>query len=347
MKMTTRIKNFIKAPASFSCRKIANLCKDEDLDKEFMFKYKEYLNWKILLVRYAHKFTFEELDLLLPIIRNRKLHWEFITTQTFNEKQLDYFLKEHIYNSHWIFRWQKVSEKFIDDHFSKGDMSDICEFQALSEEWLRKHIEDINTSIYGGKICWDKISQYQVLSEKFMKDFNHKLDWRALPKYQNMSNKFIKEYADKFWWGDFPYDKLSEEFIEEMADRIYWPELCKRKKLSNQFIEKWAYKIDWFKLCYFNKVDSSILSKYADKLDFDWSVLTDRQDLSEEFLREFANKIEWTRIIRSRKLNENFIREMYNVLGDNVVWVFKTHFSNGDNYSDQFKKEIKDRYYNE
>ena len=345
MKMTTRIKKFVKDPKSFSCRKIANLCRDEELDHEFMFKYQIYLNWKILLVKYAHQFSFEELDLLLPIIRNRKLHWEFITTQTFNEKQLDYFLKEHIYNSHWILRWQKVSEKFIDDHFSKSDMSDICEFQTLSEEWLRKHIEDINTSIYGGKICWDKISQYQVLSEQFMKDFNHKLDWRALPKYQNMSNKFIKEYADKFWWGDFPYEKLSEDFISELYDIVCWQEVSKRKKnMSREFIEKWAHRLDWFNLCYFNKVDSDLLSKYAYKLNFQWDVLCDRQNLSEEFIREWKDKMNFGKLLERHLLSNDFIREMKKDIGKDMRWVTNTTYTDSDrNYDQRFKNEMRSK----
>lgn len=341
MKMTKRIKNFIKDPKSFSCRKIANLCRDEELDHEFLFKYQDYLNWKIILIKYPLQFSFEELDKIIPIARKKRLLWELISTQKFSEEQLDYFIEERIYNYNWIFRFQKVSEQFIEKHFSVNSLYDICQYQTLSEDFIRRHADDINNSMYGGKVDWKLISQYQKLSEQFMRDFNHKLDWHVLPKYQTMSDKFIKEFRGKFWWGDFPYNKLSEELISELYDTVCWPEVSKEKKnLSNKFIETWAHRLDWFNLCYFNKVDSSILSKYADRLSFDWTVLCEHQNLSEDFMREFKDRMYWDKLLNRRLLSKDFIREMNKYFSGYIRMIVKTVYPN-NNYSDKFKNELK------
>ncbi len=342
MKMTKRIKNFIQDPTSFSYRKIANLCKEEQLDTDFMMKYKEFLNWKILLPKY--KFTFDELDQLIPIIRKQRVQWEFMSTQTFSEEQLDKFIKERIYTTYHIFKHQKVSEKWIEEYYSTSDWGDILTYQKLSENFLRKHIGEINNTIYGGSLCWNDIAQYQHLSQKFMRDFKDKLDWHILPKYQDMSESFIKEFKDRFWWGDFPYDKLSEKLIEELSDTVCWPEVCKLKKnLSNEFIDKWAWRLDWFNLCYYNKVDSDTLMKHVDKLNFDWVTICDHQNLSETFIRANRDRVKWGRLLQRNILSYDFIREMKKDIGKQLVWVTQTNYVGMKTppYSEKFIKEMK------
>ena len=344
MKMTPRLRNFVKNPASFSWRKRKNICTDEELDNEFMLKYKDYLDWSILLRKYKFQFTPEEIEILVPFCKQKKLLWDLAVFQTFTEEQCGRFIEEKIYSSHLIFTVQKVSEAFVEKYVSTNVLADVLENQTLSEDFIRKHAKEFDNIFYHGDVCWETITKHQKLSEQFMRDFNHKLDWRYLPVYQEMSEAFIKAYADKFWWGDFPYEKLSEDFISEMADKVSWAEVSKRKKnMSREFIEKWAHRLDWFNLCYFNKVDSDLLSKYAYKLTFNWNVLCDRQNLSETFIREWKDKLDFGKLLERHLLSNDFIREMKKVIGyTNMRWVTNTTYLDANrNYDAEFKKEMR------
>ena len=317
--MTPRLRNFIKNPASFSCRKIKNICTDEELDNEFMLKYKDYLNWFVLLRKYQNKFTPEEIEELLPICQKKRILWDLAVFQIFTEEQMERWVDERIYDLHLIYKVQHVSEKFIEKYAGKGLWGDIIENQVLSEDFLRRHIEDFNNTFFNGDVCWEAITKYQKLSESFMRDYRGRLNWRYLPVYQDMSEKFIKEFLDKFWWGDFPYEKLSEDFISELSDVVCWQEVSKRKKnMSREFIEKWAHRLDWFNLCYFNKVDSDLLSKYAYRLNFQWDVLCDRQNLSEDFIREWKDKMNFGKLLERHLLSNDFIREMKKDIGKDM-----------------------------
>jgi hypothetical protein len=60
----------------------------------------------------------------------------------------------------------------------------ILKRQLLSEFFLR----EMATNFEG---LWGIVSQYQVLSEKFIQDFAHKVDWENVIMYQRVSGRFL------------------------------------------------------------------------------------------------------------------------------------------------------------
>ena len=64
----------------------------------------------------------------------------------------------------------------------------ISEFQKLSEEFIREFKDKVN---------WHNISENQILSESFIREFQDKVKWSTISKYQNLSESFIEEFQDK------------------------------------------------------------------------------------------------------------------------------------------------------
>jgi hypothetical protein len=44
------------------------------------------------------------------------------------------------------------------------------------------------------KVDWENISEYQVLSEQFIRTFYDKVDWYNISEYQKLSEEFIREF---------------------------------------------------------------------------------------------------------------------------------------------------------
>ena len=71
------------------------------------------------------------------------------------------------------------------------------------------------------KINWDYISEHQILSEKFIREFQDKIDWNCISIYQKLSEDFIREFQDKVnWYYIIKYQELSNDFTEMLNSAI-------------------------------------------------------------------------------------------------------------------------------
>jgi len=127
-------------------------------------------------------------------------------------------------------------EKFFGDNINnfKIDWDCISEFQKLSEEFIKKYID---------KFRWSYISAYQTLSEEFIEKHCDKVNWNNISAYQTLSESFIEKHSDKItWYLISKYQKLSEDFIEKYIDKVNWYFISKYQKLSESFIKKHKLK---------------------------------------------------------------------------------------------------------
>ena len=51
------------------------------------------------------------------------------------------------------------------------------------------------------KVNWEWISEYQKLSESFIREFKDKVNWNGISAYQKLSESFIREFQDKVNWN--------------------------------------------------------------------------------------------------------------------------------------------------
>ena len=47
------------------------------------------------------------------------------------------------------------------------------------------------------KVDWDFISEYQKLSENFIREFQYTVDWYNISRYQKLSNNFTIIFQNK------------------------------------------------------------------------------------------------------------------------------------------------------
>ena len=74
------------------------------------------------------------------------------------------------------------------DDISKIYWENICQFEVLSEDFVRELQDDIN---------WHYVSIYQKLSESFIIEFKNKVNWNYISFYQDLSPLFIYKFEDK------------------------------------------------------------------------------------------------------------------------------------------------------
>jgi len=127
---------------------------------------------------------------------------------------------------------------------------------------------------------WVKISEYQELSEDFIREYQDKLDWWNISQYQKLSEEFILEYqfyVSCFWRSDYwinisQYQKLSENFIRENEDKVCWKYIFKYQKLSENFRKEFQdyenimfKKIEFFSEEFLSEVNGFLRGK----IDYD------------------------------------------------------------------------------
>ena len=82
----------------------------------------------------------------------------------------------------------------------------ISEYEKLSEDFIREFQEDVH---------WFCICRKQILSENFIREFQNKVEWNELSRFQPLSKDFIKEFIDKIDWCWLPlsFNISSETFF--------------------------------------------------------------------------------------------------------------------------------------
>ena len=200
-------------------------------------------------------------------------------------------------------------------------------YMETEEKQLEILVHELGTHIFqfiDGK-DWNDISQYQHLSESFIREFADKVNWYYISRYQKLSEDFIRDFSDKVYWSDIScYQKLSENFIREFSHKVYWPLISKHQKLSEDFIREFKDDVNWDYISRSQKLSEDVIREFKDKVSWWW--ISHYQQLSEDFIREFKNKVNWEYISKYQKLSESFIREFKDRLYTGLIkynWIYK------------------------
>jgi hypothetical protein len=133
-------------------------------------------------------------------------------------------------------------------------------------EFLNKELNANYESLE--EVNWVYISEYQKLSEDFIREFQNEVDWNCISIFQKLSENFIREFQNEVDWNCISiYQKLSENFIREFQNEVDWDYISENQELSEDFIREFQDNVDW-----------NCISKY--------------QNLSGDFIKEFNLKID-------------------------------------------------------
>lgn len=105
----------------------------------------------------------------------------------------------------------------------------------LSEEFIERLLPVVD-DIYN---IWFDIFEYCKLSENFIRKYVEQYDkdiWSVISRYQTLSEDFINEFKDKVNWYDISGEqKFSEEFALKFHNKLYWAPIIRRKLFSIDF----------------------------------------------------------------------------------------------------------------
>lgn len=200
-------------------------------------------------------------------------------------------------------------------HANKLSWYKISRKQNLSEDFIRKHKDDVN---------WRQISYYQEnLSIPFIEEFINYLNLSGILLNSKLSEEFIKKYSDKLFKFDndsqyllFYYQNISPELFEYLNNKyIILPSsliayiVKNQNNITKEFIEKYNKNIDWTILCdQYHRLTEPFMREFHEYLD--WNKISKAQKLSEKFIEDFQNKVNWKYIFNYQSsLSPEFINK--------------------------------------
>lgn len=114
--------------------------------------------------------------------------------------------------------------------------------------------------------------------------------WHHVSHYQVLSEKFIREYADYVHWSSICISqKLSDKFMIEFAHKIEWEEVCRHQYLKSSFIEQFKEHFDWDRICVHQYLKPKFIEKHFSEICHSYRAfenLLTYQHVTEKFLKE-------------------------------------------------------------
>lgn len=134
----------------------------------------------------------------------------------------------------------------------------------LTEDFIEEFMEKF-AAIFG-KVATSNIVKRNALSESFLRKHVDKFDLYYLAAYQNLSESFIKDFYKKdklgeCWKGICMNNKLSESFMEECEKYIIWDTVSYCQEISEKFYLKHKNKLNAENIVKYQKFSIEFLKK--------------------------------------------------------------------------------------
>jgi hypothetical protein len=169
-----------------------------------------------------------------------------------------------------IWSYQKVDCEFVSRFLDKVEWyalssnKEVVSFDFISkfgdqiiwQEFTKHGIHENILEFYVNKfdfICWNNISRYTELSDRFIRLYLKYLDIGTLIRYQSLSNDLLNEIVDNF--NDFDkdfymqnigtYQKISRTFIERYKSYLPLRVLIRNKLVPRSYIHNIYGSIDF------------------------------------------------------------------------------------------------------
>ena len=159
----------------------------------------------------------------------------------------DEFIIENLslLNLNFLIKNIKLSENIINilikdyDIFDSDYMDNLLTYQILNENLLEKYI------FFKKKfVNWDLITEFQILSTKFINKYEDNLDWKIISKEQHMTLEFIIKNKTKIYWKVIPMNiklqyLMNEGFISLFKNEDIWDNIGWLENVSIETLQKY------------------------------------------------------------------------------------------------------------
>jgi hypothetical protein len=240
----------------------------------------------------------------------------FILKQHLPEEFIHHF-KEDIC---WRVIKQKFSEEFIIDYKDHFWFCYYLKYHKISEDTLEILI---NTENVFCESEWETISEFQDLSEDFIRRYHSKLDWDLISEFQVLSEEFLEEFRDLINWDSiYIYESpLSEEFVLRFDNYLNLYLVFRFQRYPESFIRHFLkesdYRLEWRIVSECQDLSEDFIREFQDFID--WKVITSDQTFSEDFIREFQDRIDWELLSTDQTFPEYFIEEFRDLIGQERI----------------------------
>jgi hypothetical protein len=192
------------------------------------------------------------------------------------------------------------------------------------------------------KIDWSKLLWFQYFSSNFLKRHINRFtpdQWRLITNYQVLTEKFIIEYAHFIDFKNLVYCKLpSYNFIERYKHKINWNLISEIENIPQKFIINYEKFLNIPLLTYSSTVPQQILKCNINTI-LSHGVSLSKQPLTEDFLHKYGKKLissnEENKVINAINLSNKFLENYVNIIG----W---ENLSKCTNLSQSFMRKHKD-----
>lgn len=141
--------------------------------------------------------------------------------------------------------------------WSKSAWMNACHYQKMSEKFMREHYNDLD---------WDLVCHYQNFSESFIDEFSSYVNWGCISAMKPFSIPFIERHIENIDWDYLRLDDLNENFIREYIDYIGFHNLPMKKQLSEDFMREFADELNWSEIKQYQTLSDSFKKEFANKL---------------------------------------------------------------------------------
>jgi hypothetical protein len=180
------------------------ICWHETLSEEFMIEFKDFLNFENIIIK-------------------QKLSEKFIVDNIITDYSQEIVAL--------VFQYQKLSEALCEEYIGKAyTLKIILIHQKLSEKFLYKHGKNFNFHHF------ELISEYQILSEDFIREFKGMVNWSNISAYQKLSEDFIREFENRISWNVIGHNNLSIYFVKDFKHKVNLYHLLYSFNLSKDII---------------------------------------------------------------------------------------------------------------
>ncbi len=184
----------------------------------------------------------------------------------------------------------------------------------------------------------------EEMKEKIAND--EEIKWKNISEFESLSEDFIREFQDKVEWNWISNkQKLSEDFIREFQDKVDWTHISIRQTLSENFIREFQGKVDWYYISCYQKFSEDFIRELQDEVN--WGCISVFQKLSEDVRNEFKLEIpktNWLYTSNEEKMEAIKDCKLYEIDGEYVIAYKGIRSDNYSVFNFRYKYELGETY---
>jgi len=250
------------------------------------------------------------------------------------------FILEHIQhlNLDYILKYQKIdseiisNNKFLQNIIDRDHVNTLVRYQTISFQTL----DYIILNGYVDTDFWNIISQYQNLTNEYIRKYDDKLNWKLISTFQNIDLLLITDYLDKIDWKNIPLNISSSSIINNNTITIFenfpiWDNIACLNNLSNDILFKYFDKLSYnsiINILSYRDLNQTFIKKIIEHFNDEsvWKLISMNQTLDFDFVKDHTGTINWAEFSE----NHNFTPEELSYFNKYIDY---KHLSYNDNFN--------------